>query len=52
METRDWYTSAAHPWLDPWFVAAQGVALAAFALVMGGVRWFFTRIADGAGREK
>ncbi|MEX2112460.1 MAG: hypothetical protein WD845_04705, partial [Pirellulales bacterium] len=45
VETRDWYTAAAHPWLDPWFLAAEGVALAFFALVMGGVRWIFSRIA-------
>ncbi len=45
VETRDWYTTAAHPWLDPWFLAGQGVALALFALVMGCVRWMFSRIA-------
>ena len=39
-ETRDWYAANSHPWLDPWFVAAQGIALAAFALVTGGVRWW------------
>jgi hypothetical protein len=33
VEMRTWYTTAAKPWLDPWFLQAQGVALAAYCLV-------------------
>ncbi|MGE3244421.1 MAG: hypothetical protein AB7I57_25385, partial [Pirellulales bacterium] len=46
VEGRDWYAATRFAWLDPWFIAAQGIALAAFAAAMGGVRWFFRRIAD------
>jgi hypothetical protein len=35
---RDWYVAARHPWLDPWFLQAQGLALAGFCLVLGVVR--------------
>jgi len=51
VEEREWYTAARLAWLDPWFVAAQGSALAAFAAVMGGIRWFFRRIADRRNEE-
>ena len=40
METHDWYAATHHPWLDPWFLEAQGIALAAFCLVLSAIRWF------------
>ncbi len=46
VETRPWYAAAAHPWLDPWFLEAQGIALALYCLVRGGVRWTFERLAE------
>lgn len=39
VEGREWFTSAAHPWLDPWFLELQGIALAAYCLLVGGIRW-------------
>lgn len=51
LESREWYAAAHFPWLDPRFVATQGVALATFALVMGGVRWLFQRFADRRNEE-
>ena len=39
VEPRAWYTSARHPWLDPWFLEAQGIGLAAYCLVLNAVRW-------------
>ena len=38
VEPRAWYQASARPWLDPWFLEAQGVALAAYALLFGAVR--------------
>ena len=34
VETRSWYAAAPHPWLDPWFLEAQGIALAVYCLVV------------------
>jgi len=44
VETRPWYASARRPWLDPWFLEAQGIGLAIYCLVLNAVRW-------GIGRE-
>ena len=44
VETREWYAAARHPWLDPWFLEAQGIALAAYCLVFGAVRWLFAAV--------
>lgn len=44
VEDREWYASSNHPWLDPWFVEAQGVALAIFCIVLGIVRQIVVRL--------
>ena len=38
VKTHAWYTASPHPWLDPWFLEAQGIALAAYCLAVDGVR--------------
>jgi hypothetical protein len=43
VESRAWYAEAAHSWLDPWFLEAQGIAIAAYCLLMTGVRTLLTR---------
>jgi hypothetical protein len=43
----EWYGSAQHPWLDPWFLEAQGIALAAYCLLYGAAR----RVIAGATRD-
>ncbi len=50
-ETRAWYTAAAHPWLDPWFVEAHGIAFSLYTLVLGSVRWLCGRVADQRDEE-
>ncbi|MCI0333023.1 MAG: hypothetical protein L0228_07360 [Planctomycetes bacterium] len=47
VENRGWYTAAVHPWLDPWFLEVQGIALAAYCLLLSAVRWFVARAALG-----
>ncbi|RIK78627.1 MAG: hypothetical protein DCC68_15080, partial [Planctomycetota bacterium] len=32
LASREWYQAAALPWLDPWFLQAQGVGLAGYCL--------------------
>lgn len=51
VEGREWYAAARFAWLDPWFVVAQGSALAVFTAVVGGIRWYFRRIADTRNEE-
>ncbi len=46
-----WYVAARHPWLDPWFLEAQGIALAAYCFLMRGVRSIFTRLSHQRGDE-
>lgn len=41
VENHAWYADAQYPWLDPWFLATQGVAKAIYCLVCGAVRWIF-----------
>lgn len=48
IQTREWYAAARHPWLDPWFLAAQGIALSAHCLLLSGTRWLLGRTANGA----
>ncbi len=38
LQTRAWYVEARHPWLDPWFLEALGVALAGYCLVLAAAR--------------
>ena len=42
VEYRDWYKTARYPWLDPWFVQAAGMALAAYCLVWTAIRVGFS----------
>jgi hypothetical protein len=52
VETRTWYTSARHPWLDPRFLEAQGIALAAYCAVLTGIRWLIGRgLANGGDQQ-
>jgi hypothetical protein len=37
-ERRPWYAQIRHPWLDPWFLEAQGIGVAAYCLVLSIVR--------------
>jgi hypothetical protein len=34
VETSGWYVASARPWLDPWFLEAQGLAIAAYCVVI------------------
>jgi hypothetical protein len=43
VELREWYQSAAHPWLDPYFVQGLGIVLAAYCVAFGLARWAFGR---------
>ena len=43
VERHPWYTAARHPWLDPWFLEAQGIGLAAYCLVWSAIRWGIDR---------
>lgn len=43
-EPREWYATARHPWLDPWFLQAQGIALAAYCMLYGVLRWIVARV--------
>jgi hypothetical protein len=45
VETREWYAAAAEPWLDPWFLAGQGIALGLYVLAFGVVRWKYAQVA-------
>jgi hypothetical protein len=38
VEGREWYAAGARPWLDPWFLEAQGVAMAGYCLICGALR--------------
>jgi hypothetical protein len=41
VESRAWYGAVPRPWLDPWFLEAQGIALAVYCLVVHTMRsWF------------
>ena len=51
VERYAWYASAPHPWLDPWFLQAQGVALAAYCLLFGAGRRGITRHAGETTNE-
>lgn len=44
VETREWYVASARPWLDPWFLQAQGVALAIYCLATNGAHWALARL--------
>jgi hypothetical protein len=43
VKTRAWYAVSPHPWLDPWFLEAQAIALAAYCLVLTAIRWAIAR---------
>lgn len=43
IETRAWYAASPRPWLDPWFLEAQGIALAGYCLLRSGLRWWIKR---------
>jgi hypothetical protein len=45
VETRAWYVESRRPWLDPWFLQAQGIALAGYCLFVGALREFVLRSA-------
>jgi hypothetical protein len=45
VETRAWYTAATHPWLDPWFLEAQGIALAGYVMAVATFREVLTQSA-------
>jgi hypothetical protein len=51
VENREWYLAARHPWLDPWFLEAQGIALVGYCLLMIAVRrqWNKVSNSDAAG---
>ena len=38
LEVRDWFRASVHPWLDPWTITAEGIALTLFCL-----GWFVVR---------
>jgi hypothetical protein len=38
LATRGWYLAASRPWLDPWFLQTQGVALAVYATIWSAAR--------------
>jgi hypothetical protein len=38
LERRGWYAASPHPWLDPWSIQAQAIALGLLCLVWIGVR--------------
>lgn len=38
VETRDWFVASAEPWLDPWTIQCQGIALAGVSLAWSAVR--------------
>ncbi|MEX2187117.1 MAG: hypothetical protein WD875_10000 [Pirellulales bacterium] len=38
LAAREWYQSATLPWLDPWFLQTQGVALASYCLIWTALR--------------
>ena len=37
-ENYEWYAAAQHPWLDPWFLEALGIAFAAYCIAFGEAR--------------
>jgi len=41
---RDWYAAAEHPWLDPWFLQSQGIAIALCCLISSLLRIFGQRM--------
>lgn len=43
VEARAWYVESPRPWLHPWFLEAQGIALAAYCFVLSCLRWAFGR---------
>jgi hypothetical protein len=43
VESQEWYAAARYPWLDPWFLAIAGIALAAYCILFGIVRWLIGR---------
>jgi hypothetical protein len=43
--SRTWYVAAPHPWLDPWFLEAQGIALSGYCLLIAGLRVLLLRLA-------
>jgi hypothetical protein len=43
IERQPWYAAIRHPWLDPWFLEAQGIGLAAYCLVLSAIRWGIDR---------
>ena len=46
VQTSDWYTTAAHPWLDPRFIELQGIALAIYCVVLVALRWTLDSLAN------
>ena len=40
----DWYITAQHPWLDPWFLEVQGIALVTYCFLYGAVRRIVARL--------
>jgi hypothetical protein len=45
VETSDWFIVARHPWIAPWFLEAQGIALAGYCLAMQLVRQRWATVA-------
>ena len=43
VERHAWYAAAHRPWLDPWFLEAQGIGLAAYCLALSAIRWEIDR---------
>ena len=51
VERQAWYSAAQHPWLDPWFLEAQGIGLAAYCLVLSAIRWGIDRRSHRSGEN-
>ena len=43
IETYAWYSTASRPWLDPWFLQAQGIAIGVYCLSWQAARHFILR---------
>lgn len=43
VEKREWYAMSPRPWLDPWFIEVQGIALAFYCLLRSGMSWWLER---------
>ena len=46
IRTSDWYTAAAHPWLDPRFLQLQGMALAIYCVVFAALQWMLKSLGE------